>query len=173
LAVVVIGLGILAGCQSTSPEGLSNETPVKEDFSNPNSGWDTYNTAVVTAEYVNDAYRMRLKKPHQLRYSFLILNKSFSGVSVEVDVTNSGTPGPVGVQCLHGSSSYDFVIRTETAEYFIGKFSKTTGEKLLTRGENAAVVRSGTKSHQGTMRGRGRREPHPHDVGERPPANPG
>ena len=152
VAVVAIGLVVLAVVyRPTSPGGLLNETIVEDDFSNPNTGWKTSTNKTVTTGYVNGTYRMVLKKPHRDRASLGgILNKSFSAVSVEVDVKSTGAPGAVGVECLidQGSGSYDFVVRPETGEYFIGKFNETSGGKVLTRGENTAV-RSGTNHIKG------------------------
>ena len=151
-AVVAIGSVVLVVVnQPTAPGGLLNETIVEDDFSNPNTGWKTSTNKTVTIGYVNGTYRMLLKKPHRDLSSFGgILNKSFGAVSVEVDVKSTGAPGVVGVECVtgQGSGSYDFVVRPETGEYFIGKFNETSGEKVLTRGENTAV-RSGTNHIKG------------------------
>jgi hypothetical protein len=150
VAVVAIGSVVLVVVnEPAAPGGPLNETIVEDDFSNPNTGYKTSTNKTVTTGYVNGTYRMLLKKPHRYRASLGgILNKSFSAVSVEVDVESTGAPGAVGVQCLHGSGSYDFVILPETGEYVIGKFNETSGEKVLTRGENTAV-HSGTNHIKG------------------------
>jgi hypothetical protein len=151
VAVVAIGLVVLAVVyRPTSPGGLLNETIVEDDFSDPNTGWKTSTNKSATIGYMNGTYRMVLKKPHQDRSSLEIHDTSFGAVSVEVDVKSTGAPGVVGVECVTGqrSGSYDFFIWPETGEYVIGKFNKTSGAKVLTRGENTAV-HSGTNHIKG------------------------
>jgi len=158
-AVVVIGVGILAGCQPTSPEGLPNETLVEDDFSNPSSGWQTFNEQAVSMGYMNGTYRMLLNEPIDDWESFRRVNKSYSGVSVEVDVTISGPPGAVGVECVVGQApasyarSYGFLIAPEAGTYAIGKSAGTDGGRTLTKGENAAAVHAGTNHIKGECMG--------------------
>jgi hypothetical protein len=164
LAIVFLVL-TLAACSSsagssspltshatTSPSVTpSAVTILKDDFSDPKSGWGTVKDQVLTAGYVDGTYRMLVKQPNRDRETFQgFSNQTFHGLQVEVDATIAGTAGAVGVGCLPSQNrldSYDFVIWPDTGRYLIGKVTNGPGSgTLLTHGKDTTTVHSG-KNH--------------------------
>lgn len=116
---------LLAGCsdpQSVAERLPAGEVLFKDDFSDPNSGWDQISELTGETNYDGGSYRIWVNEP----YTDLLANPdlAFSDVRIEIEATAGGPDDNVfGVICrsnLVGDQYYFFVISSDG--YFgIGK----------------------------------------------------
>ncbi len=106
------------------PEGLI--VSLQDDFSNADSGWETFDREAGWGEYSNDAYRIQVKQENTILWA--VLGKKYSDVVVEVKtslISPTGT-GDWGLFCRYnGADHYYWFAVTE--EGFFGIFLRAEG----------------------------------------------
>lgn len=119
-----------------SPKPVDTPTPftkvlLKDNFTNPSSGWDKTQNADYTLEYKKGKYHVLINK--QNGGQVLWIGSKYTDMSVEVDVQQTAGPsdGEMGVVCRPNDSGgfYAFEI-TQDGQYGIYKSTNWTSSPL-------------------------------------------
>jgi hypothetical protein len=126
----VLGSRILRRVSATQPS--YDSLPIRDDFSDPNSGWDSYDNADGTVGYTNGSYFSIAKKQGIFATGYFPI---FVGDSaIEADVTSVSGPSDnnfgYAIEChvRNNGNSYSFEI-TADGYYSV---SKVTGTETYT-----------------------------------------
>ncbi len=143
LAVIALLLASLA-CQTISggstggeapPSGAASGALFQDDFSNPNSGWDSVRADEGITDYEDGVYRIVVNTPNQDVWANP--GKSFTDVHIEVEATKRGGPddNDFGVICRYqDTDNFYFFIISSDGYYGIGKVQN--GAQQLLGAEN-------------------------------------
>ncbi len=143
-ALVILAMSAGEDERARSTASPSEEVLLRDDFSDPASGWGEHRTNRMTARYVDGVYRFSLSRPMDDAEWFLS-GSPVQGVSVEADVLPVG--GMAGVACSASEASgqyYAFIVRAGTDYYAILKVSKSNGGHAIAEGHNTAISGSAT-----------------------------
>lgn len=143
LIAVILALTLASlACQAVSGPSVekqaeipSGEVLFKDDFSNPDSGWDQSTTVHGTTDYVDGAYRIFVDDINT--DSWANPGLIFGDVHIEVEATKNGGPddNDFGVMCrVQSPSQYYFLIISSDGYYGIGKVN---GEQQAVLGVEA------------------------------------
>jgi hypothetical protein len=132
----------------TKPGGVGNKAILKDDFSDPSSGWKTNTDARGSIGYVNGAYQMTVNKAKGDLESFATLSgdKSYDGVGVAADALASGGKGYAMVACSTDSFErfYGFAFSPDDGSYLIVKVNSDGGSILAQGTVGFSVQAAGT-----------------------------
>ncbi len=144
LALVVVLLSSLA-CQTltgggetpppVSGDDASSNILFQDDFSNPDSGWDSVRTDDGVTDYENGIYRIFVNTDNLDVWANP--GKSFTDARIEVDATKAGGPddNDFGIICRYQDvDNFYFLIISSDGYYGIGKTEN--GEQELLGAEN-------------------------------------
>jgi len=100
------------------------KTLLKDDFTNPSSGWSRVKNQNYTLEYKNGNYHILIQTDGQIVWS----GSQYTNVSVEVDVQETAGPsdGMIGISCRANSNKgwYTFEF-DQNGDYGIYKYDST------------------------------------------------
>ncbi len=144
LALFVLALASLA-CQTLSGGGGGSAPPqtsgsnvlFQDDFSDPNSGWDSVRADAGVTDYENGAYRIFVNTPNQDVWANP--GQSFADVHIEVEAAKQGGPddNDFGVICRYQDvNNFYFFIISSDGYYGIGKVKDGTQQLLGADGMN-------------------------------------
>jgi hypothetical protein len=154
LLTACLGHGTPATSPSRSINASSTASPreevlLRDDFSDPTSGWGERRTKRLMAQYVDGVYRVSLRQP-DLSWRRFLSGTPVQGVSVEADVLPVG--GVAGILCTvsHASGdSYEFLVRARTDSYEIVKTTNWNHHQAIADGYNRAIFKSATNHIRG------------------------
>ncbi len=124
--------------EATPTEAIPTPVPFtkllfKDDFSNASSGWPRSRNQKYTLEYKNSAYHVLINEQGQGQEVTRSNEKSYSDVSVEVDVQQTAGPsdGLMGVTCRNDNNGnfYSFEF-SQDGTYGIYKYTNDSGDSL-------------------------------------------
>ncbi len=136
-----------------SPTPFNTPTPftkvlLKDNFTNPSSGWDRANTADSTVEYMKGKYHVLIKtqKGSQVQW----LGSKYTDMSVEVDVQQTAGPSDaeIGVACrvTNAGGFYAFEF-TQDGQYGIYKSTNWSADPLAEGTLDPNTVSSTAANH--------------------------
>jgi hypothetical protein len=128
--------------QSTMP--AQESVMLRDDFSDPASGWGERRTKRVIAQYADGVYRVSLSQPDFTWRQFLS-GSPVRRISVEADVLPVG--GVAGIVCSVSEASgdsYAFLVRAGTDSYEIVKTTNWNRHRAIADGYNRAIFKSAT-----------------------------
>jgi hypothetical protein len=128
LLLVLLIPAFTTGCGSLLPGGMSTATVLpgsvlfKDDFSNPPSGWGTWNKDGALVEYHNGGLRILIQRP---QYDFWsVAGQKFGDARIEVDATKIGGPddNDFGLICRYlDKDNFYMLVATNDGYYGIAK----------------------------------------------------
>lgn len=104
---------------------------LKDNFTNPNSGWNTTRSADYTLEYSNGKYHVLVNKENGGHVVWV--GDQYTNMSVEVDAQQTAGPddGRIGVACRPNDSGGFYAFEfTQGGQYGIYKFTDWDSEPL-------------------------------------------
>lgn len=109
---------------ATQPPGRSVPTATaaptvlfKDDFSNPDSGWDRYSDDTTNTDYLENGYQIKVDQTNF--YTWANPGKTFSDVRVEVDAWKAAGPdGDAAVICRYQDKSNFYLLGITTDGYY-------------------------------------------------------
>lgn len=122
---------------------------LRDDFSDPASGWGERRTKRVVAGYADGVYRVSLSQPDFTWRRFLS-GSPVRRLSVEADVLPVG--GVAGIVCnvsQASGNSYAFLVRAGTDSYEIVKTTNWNRHQAIDDGYNGAIFESATNHVRG------------------------
>lgn len=140
--LIMLSLALpLVGCQ---PKG---EELYRDDFSNPDTGWEETDSANITRGYKEGSYQFEIRTAQT--DDWVLANQDFKNVSVEADLTRTRglDDNNYGVVCKYSSpiSFYAFVISSD-GSYMIEKRTKQGFARLSgTQFEISDRIKTGGK----------------------------
>jgi hypothetical protein len=151
---VLIARVVIAMSAGEREEGPSTMRPheyvmIRDDFSDPASGWVEQRTKRVKAQYVDGVYRVSLTPP-EFTWRRFLSGSPVRGISVEADVLPVG--GVAGIVCSvseASGNSYAFLVRAETDSYEIVKTTNWNRHHAIAEGYNRAIFKSATNHIRG------------------------
>lgn len=157
LALTACTLPKIPDLQRTPENTLSVPTSspqvlFQDDFSDPFSGWSTFNEMEGLTEYVNGTYRIFINKPNWFIWGNP--GKNFTNVIVEVEAVKVGGPeeNDFGVICRYqdernfyrlflGSDGYYGISKVIDGEELLIDMEELQYNEKLLHSENEAVLR--------------------------------
>jgi len=101
-----LAAGMLAGCAGGG--FLSGEVLYQDDFSRASSGWDRYDAAGSSADYLDGAYQVRIEAPSSLAWG----TPSFNLRDVRLEVDSFAADGPL-------DNAFGLICRYEDPDNFL------------------------------------------------------
>jgi len=101
-----LAAGLLAGCAGGGV--LSGEVLYQDDFSRASSGWDRYDAAGSSADYLDGAYQVRIEAPSSLAWG----TPSFNLRDVRLEVDSFAADGPL-------DNAFGLICRYEDPDNFL------------------------------------------------------
>lgn len=133
LTYAALALGILVACQSPPPTPDYGDPGIlfKDDFSNPNSGWDAYTGADVTTNYEDGRYVIVVDKANQEAVWGTPGLEMLTDVVIDVDTAYGDGPenNIFGVMCRYtrggdGKESFYFLRISSDGYFSLGKVAR-------------------------------------------------
>jgi hypothetical protein len=127
--VLILGV-VMSSCAVLSPVVNPGEVLFQDDFSRPDSGWDRYSDELYTANYVEDAYQLKVDGTNMFAWGRPDLD--FENVLIRVEgIRISGPVDSVyGVICRYiDRKNFHFFVISSDGYAGIGRFSE--GQKEL------------------------------------------
>lgn len=149
LCVLGMALWALAAC-AAQPTPRADGVILEDDFSNPQSGWDTYTGADITTNYDNGRYLIAVETPN--RDAFGLAGLDLNDMQISVDAQASGGPrdNAFGVLCRHTRSgdrnNFYFFLVSSDGYYAMGKVVNQTERTFLNPAKNfepLAAIKTG------------------------------
>ncbi len=128
------------------PTGSLSAILYRDDFSDPNSGWDIGSNSDASVGYDNGEYAIQIKADSYWMWSNPV--QSFGDVAVAVDATlSSGADdSDIGVICRYQNDNQNFMFAVITADGRYGIYEFKDGqEKLLTGNDlqSSSAIKTG------------------------------
>ncbi len=123
---------------------------MQDDFSDPNSGWETYSGDYGTTGYEQGGYVVEASRDKE--YNWGVAGVNFDNVRIEVDATALEMPGDLsdgfGVDCRVQDNGDGYGFRVSSDGYAaITLFEDTEATSLYDWTESSAVSAAGETSH--------------------------
>jgi hypothetical protein len=124
---------------TNTPTNTPTDTPTftptpdylfKDDFSDPDSGWDEKDNAAAMYEYSDGGYRMMVKLPGYFVWSLVPDNEDYDNVRIEVDAQKIGGPN---------DTEFGLVARYQNNNNFYAFMLTNDGQALIFKIEDGAL----------------------------------
>lgn len=144
VARVLLGMsaGEDEGGPSTAPPG--EDVLLRDDFSDPESGWPEQRAKQGMTQYVNGVYRVSLS-PRWFSWERFLSGSPVRGISVEADVLPVG--GAAGIACGVSKASgnyYAFLVGAGSDRYWIYQATRGNLRQTIAGGRSRAIAESAT-----------------------------
>jgi len=103
----------------------------RDDFSDPNSGWERFSNEAGSADYYRDHYRVYAELPKIIAWG--VANRIYSDVNIEVEATKvSGTDNNyIGVMCRYQDEENYYLFAIQSSGYYGIEKHKAGNVELL------------------------------------------
>jgi len=120
--------------QATSAPAVSiapGPAVFRDDFSDPNSGWERFSNDAGSADYYRGHYRVYAELPEIIAWG--VANRTYSDVTLEVEATKvSGTDNNyIGVICRYQDEDKYYLFAIQSSGYYAIEKHKAGKEELL------------------------------------------
>jgi hypothetical protein len=133
------------GTPTSSPTDTPTDTPVftptpeylfRDEFENPESGWDERDDNYVKCQYSDGGFRMKLKMPNYYAWCFPPTQKDYADIRIDVDAKKIGGPDTtefgIIARVVDNNNYYIFIVTNDGKGVIIknedDKFSGLSGE---------------------------------------------
>lgn len=144
-----IALWVLAAC-TTQPTPRADGVIVEDDFTNPQSGWDTYTGADITTTYDDGRYLIAVETPNRDAFALAGLDLNDMRLVAEAQMSGGPRDNAFGLLCRHGRSgdrnSFYFFLISSDGYYGMGKVVNQTERTFLNPAQNfepLAAIKTG------------------------------
>jgi hypothetical protein len=142
-------LWALAACAS-QPTPRADGVILEDDFSNSQSGWDTYTGADITTNYDAGRYLVAVETPNRDGFGLAGLDLNDMRISVEAQASGGPRDNAYGLICRHtrsgDSNSFYFFLISSDGYYGVGKVVNQTKRTFLNPARNfepLAAIKTG------------------------------
>jgi len=139
LCALGIALWALAACAS-SPTPRADGIILEDNFSNPQSGWDTYTGADIITTYDDGRYLIAVETPNRDAFGLAGLDLNDMRISVEAQASGGPRDNAFGVLCRHtrngDRNSFYFFLISSDGYYSVGKVVNQTERTFLNPAKN-------------------------------------
>ncbi|MCS6909572.1 MAG: hypothetical protein NZM11_03240 [Anaerolineales bacterium] len=149
LCLLGITFWALAAC-TARPTPRADGVILEDDFSNPQSGWDTYTGVDITTAYDNGRYLIAVETPNRDAFGLAGLDLNDMQISVEAQASGGPQDNAFGVLCRHTRSgdrnNFYFFFISSDGYYAVGKVVNQTERTFLNPAKNfeaLAAIKTG------------------------------